>query len=71
MHAIIKVTEINDEVQVILNKLKDLNLDGVSDKSIQDLKKRKLVAEVLVLNLCALDDLSSSFYAGKSSFYRL
>ena len=41
-----KVTEITDEVQVILNKLKEMSLDGVSEKSIQDLKKRKLVSEV-------------------------
>ena len=41
-----KVKEIDDEVQVILSKLKSLNVNDVQEKSIQDLKKRKLVAEV-------------------------
>jgi len=43
-----KVTEIKDEVQDILTKIKNLNLNDVQEKSIQDLKKRKLVSEVYV-----------------------
>ncbi len=41
-----KVEEIKDEVQELLSKIKSLKLDDVQEKSIQDLKKRKLVSEV-------------------------
>lgn len=40
-----KVSSINDEVQLILNKIQSLNLNDVPEKSIQDLKKRKLISE--------------------------
>lgn len=41
-----KVTSINDEVKDILTKIQNLNLSEVNDKSIQDLKKRKLISEL-------------------------
>lgn len=43
-----KVAQIEDEVQEILKKIEALQLQDLSDKSIQDLKKRKLVAEVII-----------------------
>lgn len=41
-----KVETINDEVQLILTKIQSLNLVDVPEKSVQDLKKRKLIAEL-------------------------
>jgi hypothetical protein len=41
-----KVASINDEVQVILQKIQSMNLNDVQDKSVQDLKKRKLISEL-------------------------
>jgi len=41
-----KIQTIEDEVKNILNKIQNLNLNDVPEKSIQDLKKRKLIAEV-------------------------
>ncbi|CAF0839591.1 unnamed protein product [Brachionus calyciflorus] len=43
-----KIASINDEVQQLLSKIQALNLTDVPDKSIQDLKKRKLIAEVTI-----------------------
>ena len=40
-----KAKTIEDEVQGLLGKIRSLNLDEVKDKSLQDLKKRKLIAE--------------------------
>ena len=40
------VASINDEVQTLLKKIQALQLNDVPDKTIQDLKKRKLIAEV-------------------------
>jgi phenylalanyl-tRNA synthetase alpha chain len=40
-----------DEVQNLLKKIQSLQLSEVTDKSIQDLKKRKLIAEVIVNHL--------------------
>ncbi len=42
------VPTVEDTVQVLLKKLKALELQDVPDKAIQDLKKRKLVAEQTV-----------------------
>lgn len=43
-----KVPTIQDEVQLVLKKLSALDLTDVSEKSIQDLKKRKLVSELTI-----------------------
>ena len=43
-----KIPSITDEVQQLLTKIQALNLTDVPDKSIQDLKKRKLISEVYV-----------------------
>jgi hypothetical protein len=40
-----KIQSIEDEVQGLLVKVQSLNLNDVKDKSLQDLKKRKLIAE--------------------------
>ena len=46
---IVKVETIGqDEVQSLLKKIQSLQLNDVPDKSIQDLKKRKLIAEITV-----------------------
>lgn len=44
----IKIASINDEVQLILKKVEALTLNESDDKQLSDVKKRKLVAEVLV-----------------------
>lgn len=41
-----KVATIKDEVKDILAKVQNLSLSDVNEKSIQDLKKRKLISEV-------------------------
>lgn len=41
-----KVANINDEVQDVLTKIQNMKLDDVPEKSIQDLKKRKLISEM-------------------------
>lgn len=41
-----KVASIEDDVQLLLKKISSLDLAGVTDKNIQELKKRKLVAEI-------------------------
>ena len=41
-----KVTSINDEVQILLKKIKVMDLNDIPEKSIQDLKKRKLISEL-------------------------
>jgi len=43
-----KVEKIEDEVQVLLNKIKSLQLNDVPEKTIGDLKKRKLIAELTI-----------------------
>jgi len=43
-----KVPTVADDVQIILKKLKALELTDVPEKSIQDLKKRKLVTELTI-----------------------
>ena len=40
-----------DEVQGLLKKIQSLELNDVGEKSIQDLKKRKLIAELNVTYL--------------------
>lgn len=40
-----KMPTVEDSVQVVLKKLKALELTDIPEKAIQDLKKRKLVAE--------------------------
>lgn len=41
-----KIKSINDEVKDVLSKIQDMKLDSVPDKSVQDLKKRKLISEM-------------------------
>lgn len=41
-----KLASINDEVQDVLTKIQNMKLDDVPEKSIQDLKKRKLISEM-------------------------
>lgn len=43
-----KVPTIADEVQQLLQKIQALDLSDVPDKSVQDLKKRKLISEVTI-----------------------
>lgn len=43
-----KVTSINDEVQILLKKIKVMDLNDIPEKSIQDLKKRKLISELTI-----------------------
>ncbi len=42
----LQIENIEDEVQILLKKIKALQLNDVLDKTIQDLKKRKLIAEM-------------------------
>lgn len=42
----LKVKSVNDEVQDLLTRIQAMQLDGLPDKSIQDLKKRKLISEM-------------------------
>jgi hypothetical protein len=44
----IKVPTKNDEVQIILQKIQALKLNDVPEKSVQELKKRKLISEMFV-----------------------
>lgn len=41
----VKVKSINDEVQDLLIKIQAMKLENIQEKSIQDLKKRKLISE--------------------------
>lgn len=43
-----KVPNIDDEVRIILKKIKALDLNDVVEKTLQDLKKRKLISEITV-----------------------
>lgn len=43
-----KVASVKDDVQEILQKIKTLNLNDIPDKSVQDLKKRKLIADLVI-----------------------
>ena len=38
--------KIEDEVHLILTKIKALDLNDIKEKTIQDLKKRKLISEL-------------------------
>jgi hypothetical protein len=40
-----QVASVQDEVQSLLKKISELDLADVQEKSIQDLKKRKLISE--------------------------
>lgn len=41
-----QVDSVEDDVQLCLRKIKELQLDDVSDKDKADFKKRKLISEV-------------------------
>ena len=47
-----KVATISDEVQMILAKIQQMKLDDVPEKSMQDLKKRKLISEMYFCCCC-------------------
>ena len=46
-----KAQEVADEVQTILQKIKALTISDVPDKTIQDLKKRKLIADMYCIKI--------------------